>query len=60
MKKFEYKVEVLCGTIEKVNSLLDELGTQGWELISIDRGSSAFSYFKRTLRHRRLCHRSRV
>lgn len=33
MKKFENKVEVLCGTIEKVDSLLNELGKQGWELI---------------------------
>lgn len=60
MKKFEYKVEVLCGSNEKVNSLLNELGKQGWELISIDRGSSVFAYFKRTLRRGLLCHRSRV
>ena len=50
MKKFEYKVEALGATIEKVNSRLNELGKQGWELISIDRGSSVFAYFKRTLR----------
>lgn len=50
MKKFEYKVEALGATIEKVNSLLNELGKQGWELINIDRGSSVFAYFKRTLR----------
>lgn len=49
MKKFEYKVEVLGSTIEKVNSQLNEFGKQGWELISIDRGSSVFAYFKRTL-----------
>lgn len=47
MKKFEYKVKVLHGTIEKVNSLLNKLGKQGWELISIDRGQSVFAYFKR-------------
>lgn len=47
MKKFEYKVEVLCGSIEKVDSLLNELGKQGWELISIDRGSSVFAYLKK-------------
>lgn len=38
MKKFEYEVEALGATIEKVNSQLNELGQQGWELISIDRG----------------------
>ena len=28
MKKFEYKVEVLCGSIEKVNTLLNEFGNK--------------------------------
>lgn len=60
MKKYEYKIEELCGTNEEICSLLNKLGKQGWELISIDRGSSVFAYFKRTLRRGLLYHRSRV
>ena len=51
MKKSEYKIEALCGTNEEVHSQLNKLGKQGWELVSIDRGSCIFAYFKRTLSH---------
>lgn len=47
MKKFEYKIEALCGSKEKIDSQLKKLGEQGWELVSIDRGSCLFAYFKR-------------
>lgn len=49
MKKFEYKIEALSGSKEKIDSQLNKLGKQGWELVSIDRASSIFAYFKRTL-----------
>ena len=49
MKKFEYKIEELCRTNEETRSLLNKLGKQGWELVSIDKRSGIFAYFKRTL-----------
>ena len=49
MKKFEYKIEELCGTNEEICSLLNKLGKQGWELVNIDKRSGTFAYLKKTL-----------
>lgn len=50
MKKFEYKIEELCRTNEETCSLLNKLGEQGWELVSIDKRSGIFAYFKRCVK----------
>lgn len=42
MIKFEYKIIVLPLAIEKVQDQLNDLGRNGWELVSVDFDSRRY------------------
>lgn len=51
MEKWEYKIEKLfMNNKNKAETILNELGEQGWELINVNQGHTFLSYtFKRKI-----------
>ncbi len=46
MPKFDYKIAILAYDVRKVQESLNDLGNQGWELISVDFDARRYIFKK--------------
>lgn len=52
MTTWEYKIEkVFANKKNSAESVLNELGSQGWELVNVNKGGTFTSYTFKRLKH---------